>query len=243
MIWAAVLAAVAVGVSIRAPVGSRLRHVRPDTAEPSRFGARLRETDLLTSPWIAAVGSAVAVTQLVSGWTGVVIGVGASIAVFKWVSGLETVATRRRREQVVRDLPLAVDLLVAALAAGRPPSHAIAAVGKAVGGPLGHDLVAIAARIELGADPDTVWRDASADPVLAPVGRSFRRASRSGASITTVLERCVDDLRRRRHTAASGVARSAGVRTAAPLGLCFLPAFIAIGVVPTVIGAFWNLVL
>ncbi|MDN5851768.1 MAG: type II secretion system F family protein [Actinomycetia bacterium] len=243
MIWAAVLAAVAVGFCLRAPSLARLRRLRAEAVEPSGLVARLRETDLLTSPWIAAVGSVVMVTQFVSGWTGVVIGAGVSIAVFKWVSGLETVAMRRRRQQTVRDLPLAVDLLVAALAAGRPPGHAIAAVGKAVGGPLGQDFAAIAARIELGADPDTVWRDASEDPVLAPVGRSFRRASRSGASITTVLERCVDDLRRRRHTAASGVARSAGVRTAAPLGLCFLPAFIAVGVVPTVVGAFWNLVL
>ena len=243
MIWAALLAAVAVAVCIRAPASTRLRHVRVATAEPSRLVTRLRETDLLTSPWIAAAGSAVAVTQFLSGWTGIVVGVGVAVASFRWVSGLETVTMRRRRERVLRDLPLAVDLLVAALGAGRPPAHAIAAVGKAVGGPLGEDFAAIAARIELGSDPDAVWRDASEDLTLAPVGRSFRRASRSGASITTVLERCVDDLRRRRHTAASGAARSAGVRTAAPLGLCFLPAFIAIGVVPTVVGAFWNLVL
>ncbi len=243
MLWAVVLAGIGAGVFIRAPAPQRLRHVRAEPVESSGLIARLRETDLLTSPWMAAAGSAVAVTQLVSGWTGVVIGTGVSVVAFRWVSGLETVAVRRRRERIVRDLPLAVDLLVAALAAGRPPSHAITAVGKAVGGPLGEDFVAIAARIELGAEPDAVWRDVSDDSVLAPLGRSFRRASRSGASITMVLERCVDDLRRRRHTAASGVARSAGVRTAAPLGLCFLPAFIAVGVVPTVAGAFWNLVL
>lgn len=205
--------------------------------------ASLRDTDLLSSPWIAAVGAAVAVTQFVTGWTGVVIASGVAAAVFKWVSGLESIAARRRRERIARDLPLGVDLLVSALAAGRPPGQAIATVAHAVRGPLGDDLAAIAARIDLGADPDTVWGDVTDDPVLAPVGRSFRRASRSGASITTVLARCVEDLRRRRHTDASRVARSAGVRTAAPLGLCFLPAFIVIGVVPTVVGAFSNLVL
>jgi pilus assembly protein TadC len=31
-------------------------------------------------------------------------------------------------------------------------------------------------------------------------------------------------------------ARRVGVRTAAPLGLCFLPAFLLVAVVPTIIG-------
>lgn len=241
MVMAAALAALAVSIWLRAPSSARLRRNRP--AEAAGPLARLRDADLLTSPWIAAIGSAVGVTQFVPGWTGIVIAVGVSAAVYMWVSGLESVATRRRRERVSRDLPLGVDLLVAALAAGRPPGQAIDAVARAVGGPLGEDLAAVAARIELGADPDTVWREVCDDPVLAPIGRSFRRASRSGASITMVLGRCVDDLRRRRHTDASRIARSAGVRTAAPLGLCFLPAFIVIGVVPTVVGAFWSLVL
>ena len=242
MTWAAVLAGLAVAIWLRAPPSTRLRRIRVD-ATVSSAAARLRDADLLTSPWIAAVGCAIAITQFVPGWTGAIVAAGISLAVFRWVSGLESIATRRRRERVVRDLPLAVDLLVAALAAGRPPGQAIAAVAHAVGGPLGEDLTAVAARIELGADPDSVWREMADDPVLAPVGRSFRRASRSGASVTTVLARCVDDLRRRRHTDVSRVARSAGVRTAAPLGLCFLPAFIVIGVVPTIVGAFWNLVL
>ncbi|MPZ96075.1 MAG: type II secretion system protein, partial [Propionibacteriales bacterium] len=32
--------------------------------------------------------------------------------------------------------------------------------------------------------------------------------------------------------------RSVGVRAAAPLGLCFLPAFVLIGIVPAIAGAF-----
>jgi hypothetical protein len=46
------------------------------------------------------------------------------------------------------------------------------------------------------------------------------------------------DLRRRRRAAAEQRARSVGVRAAAPLGLCFLPAFVLIGVVPSVVSAF-----
>ncbi|UYM03368.1 type II secretion system F family protein [Solicola gregarius] len=240
--WASVLAGLSVAVWMRMPSPRRVRRV---AAGPRADGPidRLRDADLLTSPWIAALGAAIAVTQIFSGELGLVVAAACAVAAYRWVDGLESIGARRRREQLARDLPVGVDLLVAALSAGRPPGQAMAAVAAAVGGPLGTDLAAIAARLELGADPTRVWRDVADDPVLGPVGRSFRRASQSGASVTTVLARCVEDLRRRRHTEANRVARSAGVRTAAPLGLCFLPAFIVVGVVPTVVGAFWHLVL
>jgi tight adherence protein B len=38
-------------------------------------------------------------------------------------------------------------------------------------------------------------------------------------------------------------ARQVGVLAAGPLGLCFLPAFMLIGVVPTVVGTFTDLIL
>ena len=242
VMWASLFAALAGALWVRAPSRSRLNRlvVRPPASGPID---RLRETDLLTSPWIAGAGAAIAATQLLPGTLGLFVGAGAAVVAYRWVDGLESIGARRRRERLARDLPIAVDLLVAALSAGRPPGHALRAVAHAVGGPLGEDLEAIAARLELGADPVRVWREVAADPVLGPLGRSFRRASQSGASVTTVLARCVQDLRRRRHTEANRIARSAGVRTAAPLGLCFLPAFIIVGVVPTVVGAFRALAL
>jgi hypothetical protein len=45
-------------------------------------------------------------------------------------------------------------------------------------------------------------------------------------------------VRRRRRARADAIARGVGVRAAAPLGACFLPAFLLIGVVPTIVGAF-----
>lgn len=244
MIWAIVFAALAAAAGLRAPPWQRLRHavVRPGEGQ-SRQRTAVPNADLLTSPWLAAAAAGATVLVFVSGWTGVVAAVAAAAIVHRWVGGLESITVRKRRERVARDLPVGGDLLVAALAAGRPPGQALAAVASAVRGPLGHDLAAIAARIELGADPARVWAEVARDPVLGPIGRSFGRAASSGASVTTVLARCVEDLRRRRHTEANRVARSAGVRTAAPLGLCFLPAFIVVGVVPTVVGAFWRLVL
>ncbi|MGH3360521.1 MAG: type II secretion system F family protein [Nocardioidaceae bacterium] len=244
MLLASILAAVSVAVVLRAPPQQRLDRAGIRTRRPGGGPlTRIRDTDLLTSPWLASAGAAVTVVVFVSGLTGVIVAAAAAVVVHRWVSGLESIAVRRRRDRVARDLPVGVDLLVAALSAGRPPGHALGSVAAAVGGPLGEELAAIAARIELGADPVGVWREVARDPVLGPLGRSFARAATSGASVTTVLTRCVEDLRRRRHTEANRVARSAGVRTAAPLGLCFLPAFIVVGIVPTVVGAFWQLVL
>lgn len=245
MLWAAVFAGFAVAVWLRVPPTARLVSARISPADPGSGGLadRVRRADLLTSPWLAAAAAALATTQFVPGWTGLVVAVAVAVGAHRWISGLESVAARRRRERLARDLPLGVDLLVAVMSAGRPPGPALSAVAAAMGGPVGEELSAIAARIELGADPVSVWRDVARDPVLGPLGRSFGRASHSGASVTTVLGRCVEDLRRRRHTEADRVARSVGVRTAAPLGLCFLPAFIIVGVVPTIVGSFWQLVL
>ncbi|MGQ2913044.1 MAG: type II secretion system F family protein, partial [Aeromicrobium sp.] len=51
-----------------------------------------------------------------------------------------------------------------------------------------------------------------------------------------VLAAAAADLRRDRASQARERARAVGVRTAAPLGLCFLPAFFLVGIVPTLIG-------
>jgi pilus assembly protein TadC len=36
-------------------------------------------------------------------------------------------------------------------------------------------------------------------------------------------------------------ARSVGVHAAAPLGLCFLPAFVLVGIVPSIVSVFGSL--
>ncbi len=78
----------------------------------------------------------------------------------------------------------------------------------------------------------------AADPVLAPVGRAFRRAEPSGMPVAHVVSGVADDLRRERRAARRERSRKVAVRTAAPLGVCFLPAFFLIGIVPTIIATF-----
>jgi pilus assembly protein TadC len=65
--------------------------------------------------------------------------------------------------------------------------------------------------------------------------RALGRALDSGAPVATTVAAVADEQRRRRRWAAEAAARRAGVLAVAPLALCFLPAFVLLGVVPVVL--------
>jgi Flp pilus assembly protein TadB len=210
------------------PVGAGAE--RPDTS-----GSPPATVVLASAAAIGGVGVAV----VVGGAIGLVVGAAAAAAAFVVLRRLEPAATRRRRERLAADLPTAVDLLGACLHVGRPPDDALRVVAAAVGGPVGHDLGVVTARLALGADPVGVWREIGAQPgPLAPLGRTMARSLQTGAPLADGLRLLAFDLRGRRRAAAEQQARSVGVRAAAPLGLCFLPAFVLIGIVPSIAGAF-----
>ncbi|WP_165035275.1 type II secretion system F family protein [Candidatus Protofrankia californiensis] len=72
---------------------------------------------------------------------------------------------------------------------------------------------------------------------IAAFARALHRTEESGARLAVTLGRLADQTRARQQERALAAARRAGVTAVVPLGLCFLPAFIALGVVPVVIGA------
>lgn len=172
-------------------------------------------------------------------------GVGLIVGAFvsRWVAGMEPPDATRDRERTARDLPLAIDLLAACTAAGQPLDTALGAVSRAVGGPLALRLDALLARLSLGADPVVEWGQLTTDSVLGPFGRTMLRAVQSGAPLSSGLSRLADDSRRERRTSSQARARSVGVKAAGPLAVCFLPAFMLIGVVPTIASAFSSLIL
>jgi Flp pilus assembly protein TadB len=170
-------------------------------------------------------------------------GVPAGMALSWWIGGLESPAAIRAKAEIGRDLPLAADLLAACARAGRPVDESLRIVASAVGGTLAARLDPIVARLALGADPQAQWRLVAADPQLATLGRAMARTLESGAPLADALTRLAEDARRERRTQTQLLARSVGVKAAGPLALCFLPAFMVIGVIPTIAGAFSNLVL
>ncbi len=197
----------------------------------------------VSAPLMAAAAAGIAVTRLVDGPVGWIGGGLTAVGLQHWFRVLGEAPERHRREQILRDLPVVVDLLVACLRAGRAVNESLDAVADAWSGPVRDYLRTASAELQLGGDPEAVWRSWGADPALAPLARAFARAARSGTAVTTTLEHAARELRQARRWSEQEKARSVGVRTAAPLGLCFMPAFIVLGVVPTVIGTFSSAVL
>lgn len=157
------------------------------------------------------------------------------------VGGMETAASRRLAAALADQLPTALDLMVATLDAGRPPAAAFAMVADVTPAPLGDELAKVGARLAVGGDPQAVWAHLADDEDLGPLGRAFRRAATSGMPVARVVASVADEMRRERRAARRERSRRVGVRTAAPLGACFLPAFFLVGIVPTIIGVVGTL--
>ncbi|MEV1287754.1 type II secretion system F family protein [Micromonospora sp. NPDC049679] len=187
----------------------------------------------LTRPVAALAG--VTLALLIGGALGLATGVTAALVLPRLLRRFESAAARRQRLREIADLPLAADLLAAALRAGAPVDRAAAAVAKALAGPLGERLATVARSLRLGAEPQEAW--AHLMPVAGGerLARAAVRSSASGAALAGALTRLADDLRADRAVTTEAAARRAGVLIVLPLGLCFLPAFILAGLVPVIV--------
>jgi pilus assembly protein TadC len=172
---------------------------------------------------------------LVGGFLGSVLGVLGGAGAWWW-QRRPAPHKEFEEEHALRALPLAADLLAACIAAGADPVTAARVVGDSLGGPVGGRLAQGAAEVRLGGEPATAWRRLAAIPGAAPLARLLQRASESGAPAAAPVARLATEARAERGRAATAGARRAAVLMTAPVGLCFLPAFIAVGVLPVVIG-------
>ncbi|MEU6668658.1 type II secretion system F family protein [Streptomyces sp. NPDC046727] len=188
--------------------------------------------------WLPPAGAACGAWVLVGGAVGVVLGLGAGVALLRWrdrqtAAGQEAVTDTAG---AARQLPLAADLLAACIAAGAGPVIAAQAVGEALGGPVGQALARGAAEVRLGGAPADAWRNLALLPGAGVLARLLERADESGLPAAGPVARLASDARADWARTATARARRAAVLISAPVGLCFLPAFIAVGVLPVVIG-------
>ena len=152
-------------------------------------------------------------------------------------------AGRRQRVAALADLPIAVDLLAAALRGGAAPQRAALQVGAALAGPVGDRFVDVGRALQAGLSPAVSWTALSDLPEGGRIVRAAVRSAEHGTALAGVLERLATDLRATRLASASAAVRRASVLGVLPLGLCFLPAFLLTGVVPvviTVLGQAWQ---
>ncbi|MCZ2858318.1 type II secretion system F family protein [Blastococcus sp. VKM Ac-2987] len=220
-----------------AVAGARLRRLARQAA-PDPAGAGEAVTGEVAARarrrrWALAGGAGVAAGLLVGGIAGVLTAIGVAVAGERLLRrGPDP--DEETRAALARDLSAACDLLAACLAAGLPVAGALAAVGGAVPAPLGPCLRTVAAVQRMGAAPRQAWAEVPAE--LAALGRALVRAGESGAAAVPALSALAAETRAADRAGAEAAVQRAGVWVLAPLGVCFLPAFVCLGVVPLVLG-------
>lgn len=148
-------------------------------------------------------------------------------------------------------LLFAIDLLAVCLRAGLPTTAALRSVAGTTLARIGSDrgaaisgepssvsvvLNRVAAAAELGSEPAAAWEDWIGHPTYGPLARALIVTGESGSAVAARLELVSKRLRTTAGQTAVARAQRVGVALMAPLGLCFLPAFVCLGVVPVVVG-------
>ncbi|MEU1617202.1 type II secretion system F family protein [Streptomyces sp. NPDC005722] len=230
---AAVCAAAALAAARRERAARRRLRLLMRAAPPPR---RLRRWPGAASvrTWAPVAGVALGAFALIGGVPGAAAGLGAAWAMRR----------RQRRPRpaqpgdqtrAAHQLPLAADLMAACVAAGAGPREAAEAVGPSLGGPLGEALTRAAAELRLGGDPAQCW--GRLDRLgCRELARCLERATTTGVPPVEEIARLAAGCRAEHARFGAARARRAGVLITAPLGLCFLPAFLLVGVAPVVMG-------
>ncbi len=225
---AAVLGALALMV-VGEPIGSvRLRSLTAPPPVPAVAAAALRPA------WVGVGVCALGTVGF--GLAGPVVGVlagGAALAV-------GVAALRRSAASGPTDSDAALagrwELLAVCLEAGLPVASAVTAAAGPLTGPTGALLRRVAGLLELGADAQDAWSVTADVPALAAFARAAGRSASTGAALAQVARAEGGRIRARLLDAAQARAQRAAVLITGPLGLCFLPAFLVLGIAPVVIG-------
>ena len=135
------------------------------------------------------------------------------------------------------------DLFAACLNAGMAVPTAAVAAAQSAPPELASVLRRAADLLALGASPEHAWSLAGNADMSAPQDKSsealMRLARRSAASGSALADGIAELAAQSRHeatTSADATAERASVLIAGPLGLCYLPAFLCLGVIPVVAG-------
>jgi pilus assembly protein TadC len=133
-------------------------------------------------------------------------------------------------------LAAAWERLAVCLRVGLPVAAAVQAAAADLRGGAGVQLRRVAGLLALGADPAHAWREAGEQPQLAGFARAASRSAGTGAALAEAARAEGGRIRAELVDTAEARAQRAAVTITGPLGLCFLPAFLVLGIAPVVIG-------
>lgn len=213
----------------------RLADRRAGSSGTPWLGRLARPADGLLAR-VPAAGAVAAALLAVVGQPGVAALVLGAATATGWPARRRQAAFRGRQSRAARDLPRVAELLATCLEAGAAPAEAMGVVAEHLDGAVAHGLRPVAAALRTGADPAAAWALLPGEhaAVMHRLARTVVRATATGAPLAQSLSAYAEDERAVLRGRAEAAARRAGVRAVAPLGLCFLPAFLLLGVVPVV---------
>jgi pilus assembly protein TadC len=246
------LAGLAVFLGLRDPAGElrRLKRRRSKLAEVVAPIMRLIEGRADARPLMRRVLLSVACALALSlagagtdGWLGRVLWfaapvvAGTGLLALGWV---EPRPARHRRQQLIMEVPQALELMAASLAAGLPARTACAAVVRTFDGAVADDLGQVLALQQLGVPDVAAWHTLDDHPQLGLAAADLARSVESGTSIVEGLRHHAAAAREARRSELQMRARAVGVRSVLPLMTCFIPSFMLLGIVPAVVSAVFD---
>ena len=136
----------------------------------------------------------------------------------------------------LRDTAMMLELIAAMLHAGAGIGRALELVASVASPEHGRALRPVVGALSIGADWETAWRSSDVrSPEILALRDALGFAALTGAPSSSILYAQAARMRRERFRAAEKRAASLGVKLVVPLGLCSLPAFICLGVVPVLL--------
>ena len=151
-------------------------------------------------------------------------------------SAREAETGRNRAGPGLRDTAMMLELVAAMLDAGSSIGRSLELVAASASARYRGALRPVVSALSIGADWETAWRSSAVRlPEILELRDALGFAALTGAPSSAILYAQAARLRRERFRAAEKRAASLGVKLVVPLGLCSLPAFICLGVVPVLL--------
>ncbi|MBT1001335.1 type II secretion system F family protein [Paenarthrobacter sp. DKR-5] len=151
-------------------------------------------------------------------------------------AGAPAAAASIPQEDGISDPALLLELAGAMLESGAPLSRILGILADVAARPWAEPLRSVAAALAIGLDWDAAWAALGRSvPELRVFRDALGFAAATGAPSASLLYSEAARVRRRRQREAERRAAALGVQLVLPLGLCALPAFICLGVVPVLL--------
>lgn len=243
----AVVAATRLALDVGAPLGRVLEQVAGTLVaeaesraerEAALAGPRTTGRLLMWLPIVGgllgwALGADPVGTAMDGGIGSLAVGAGLVLLVAGRVWSDRLVAAACGADQPGVDVQVVLELVAAALRSGAGVPRALKATGAAVGGADGVVLTRAGHALVLGAAWERAWTGVSGE--LDPMVRALRGAWLDGAAPGEALRAAGEEVRHERRADARAAAARLGVRLVLPLGACYLPAFVLVGLVPVLL--------